>query len=435
MLEALEERRRSGRPLRMGLIGAGTFGTMLLGQALRLPGLVVAGVADRDPARARAALARVGAAEGDVPVTDDAGALIAAPGMEVVVEATGAPAAGIAHALEAIRLGRHVVMVNVEADALAGPLLAHRARAAGVVYSLAYGDQPALVCDLVDWARAAGFEVVCAGKGTRYLPSYHAATPDTVWDHYGLPPERVTAGGFNARMFTSFLDGTKSAIEMAAIANATGLEPQADGLRFPPCGAGRLAEVCVPVEDGGELARAGTVEVVSSLERDGSAVADDLRWGVYVTFAAGSDHAARCLVDYGVQTSPSGRHGALYRPYHLIGLETTVSVLSAGLLGEPTGAPRSFRADVVAVAKRDLTAGERLDGEGGFTVWGALAPAARSLASRALPIGLAHDARLVRPVAAGATVGWDDVDGVVDDGALSARREMERLVADAGAGG
>ncbi|MDX6647210.1 MAG: hypothetical protein QOK40_2937 [Miltoncostaeaceae bacterium] len=428
MLEVLEERRLAGRPLRMGLIGAGTFGTMLLGQALRLPGLVVAGVADLDPDRARAALARVGAPDGAVPVTDDAGALIATPALEVVVEATGAPAAGIAHALEAIRLGRHVVMVNVEADALAGPLLAQRARAAGLVYSLAYGDQPALVCDLVDWARAAGFEVACAGKGTKYLPSYHEATPETVWRHYGLSPERVSAGGFNARMFTSFLDGTKSAIEMAAIANATGLEPQAEGLRFPPCGAGRLAQVCVPREDGGVLSRGGTVEVVSSLERDGSAVPDDLRWGVYVTFAAGSGHAARCLVDYGVQTSASGAHGALYRPYHLIGLETSISVLSAGLLGEPTGTPRGFRADVVAVAKRDLAAGDRLDGEGGFTVRGALAPAAASLAERALPIGLAHGARLARPVAAGATVRWDDLDIVAEDGALAARREMEAMV-------
>jgi predicted homoserine dehydrogenase-like protein len=147
-----------------------------------------------------------------------------------------------------------------------------------------------------------------------------------------------------------------------------------------------------------------------------------------VTFDAGSDHAARCLADYGLQTSASGRHGALYRPYHLIGLETTVSVLSAGLLGEPTGSPRGFRADVVAVAKRDLAAGERLDGEGGFTVWGALAPAAASLAEGALPVGLAHGARLARPVAAGATVRWDDLDAVVGDGALAARREMERMV-------
>ena len=121
--------------------------------------------------------------------------------------------------------GKHVVMVNVEADALAGPLLAQRAREAGIVYSLAYGDQPALICEMVDWCRAAGFEVVAAGKGTKYLPAYHASTPDTVWPHYGFTPETVAAGDFNAQMFNSFLDGTKSAIEMAAVANATGLTP------------------------------------------------------------------------------------------------------------------------------------------------------------------------------------------------------------------
>jgi predicted homoserine dehydrogenase-like protein len=343
----------------------------------------------------------------------------------VVVEATGAPAAGIAHALEAVRRGRHVVMVNVEADALAGPLLAERARAAGVVYSLAYGDQPALICELVDWARASGFEVACAGKGTKHRPEYHAATPDTVWSHYGLPPERVAAGGFNARMFTSFLDGTKSALEMASVCNATGLVPQDGGLGFPPCGSGDLARVCVPREAGGTLDRTGTVEVVSSVGEHGDPVPADLRWGVYVTFAAPSDYVAACLADYGMPLDATGRYSALYRPNHLIGLETTVSVLSAGLLGAPTGAATGHRADVVATAKRDLAPGEELDGEGGHTVWGRLWPAERARAARGLPIGLAHGRRLERAVAAGAPVGWDDVGPGPEDGALAARRAME----------
>ena len=141
------------------------------------------------------------------------------------------------HALRAIEAGRHVVMVNVEADALVGPLLARRAQAAGVVYTLAYGDQPALICELVEWARLCGFEVVCAGKGTKHLPAYHEVTPATVWEHYGLPPEQTA--GLNAQMFCSFLDGTKSAVEMAAVANATGLVPQARGLGFPACGTAR----------------------------------------------------------------------------------------------------------------------------------------------------------------------------------------------------
>ena len=416
----LDERHAARRPLRVGLIGAGTFGTMALSQLNRLAGVAIAGVADLEPRRAEAALGRAGVGAGPL-ITDSAAELIALAGLEVVIEATGAPASGVDHALAALEQGRHVVMANVEADILAGPVLAERARRAGVVYSLAYGDQPALICELVDWARAAGFEVVCAGKGTKYLPGYHEATPDTVWSRYGMSAEQVAAGGYNARMFTSFLDGTKSAIEMAAVCNATGLLPQEGGLRFPPCAAARLAEVLVPEDAGGVLRRRGTVEVVSSVERDGAPIEDDLRWGVYVTFAAGSDYVAQCFRDYGLRTDPTGQYAALYRPYHLIGLETSVSVLCAGLLGEPTGAPTGFHADVCAVAKRKLASGETLDGEGGFTVVGRLLGADRSIAAGALPIGLAHGIRVVRPVAAGAVVTVDDVDPLPKSLALEMR--------------
>jgi predicted homoserine dehydrogenase-like protein len=408
---------------------------MFLSQARRLAGLEIAGIADRAPDRAREALDRAGwPSAGRPPVTDDPAALLARDGVDVVVEATGDAVAGVGHALEAIRLGRHVVMVNVEADALAGPALAANARSAGVVYSLAYGDQPALVCELVDWARASGFEPVCAGKGTKHLPSYPSVTPDDVWPHYGLTPEQVAAGGFGARMFTSFLDGTKSAIEMAAVCNATGLVPQEEGLRFPPAGARELASVCVPQEDGGRLSRRGTVEVVSSLQPDGTPVADELRFGVYVTYEAPGDYVASCFAAYGVATDPSGRYAALWRPYHLVGLETTVSVLAAGLLGEPTGAPDAFRADAVAVAKRDLRDGETLDGEGGFTVSGMLVPASRSLGDRLLPIGLTRGAVLRDPIRAGVPVRRDDVEPIGETAALALRRETEAAVAGSAGG-
>jgi predicted homoserine dehydrogenase-like protein len=353
--------------------------------------------------------------------------MIAADGVEVIIEATGNPVVGIHHALRCFYHGRHLVMVNVEADALVGPLLARRAREAGVVYSLAYGDQPALICELVDWARATGFEVVCAGKGTKYLPEYHASTPDTVWDHYGFTDEQVEAGGLNPRMFNSFIDGTKSAIEMAAVANATGLTPSPEGLGFPPAGADDLAAVCRPREDGGSLHHPGTVEVVSSLERDGRPVERDLRWGVYVTFKAPTDYAARCFSEYGLVTDDSGFNTALYRPYHLIGLELGISVAYAALQGEATGAPTGFRGDVVATAKRELTAGERLDGEGGYAVYGRLMPVEDSLAQGALPIGLAHGIELRNAIAAGEMVRWSDV--VIDEGQepVRFRRQMEQL--------
>jgi len=323
-------------------------------------------------------------------------------------------------------------MVNVEADVLAGPLLARRAAQAGVAYSLAYGDQPALIAEMVEWARAVGLRVVCAGKGTKYLPAYHASTPDTVWGHYGLSPEDAAAGGMNPQMFNSFLDGTKSAIEMAAVANATGLVPQAHGLSFPPCGVDDLPRVLRPARLGGALADVaadgpGTVEVVSSLERDGRPVFRDLRWGVYAVFEAPDDYVARCFREYGLVTDPSGRYAAMHKPYHLIGLELGITVAMAGLRGEATGAAQGFLGDVVATAKRDLAEGETLDGEGGFTVYGRLMPAADSLAAGGLPLGLAHGVRLKRAVAAGRPVGWADV--AIDAGveAVRVRREMEAM--------
>ncbi len=427
----LVERERAGRPLRVGLIGAGKFGSMYLSQARRTPGTRVTTVADLDVGRAWDALRRVGWNEQEIAAvsfTDDSRRLIASDDVDIVIDATGAPAAGIAHVLACCESGKHIVMVNVEADALAGPLLARRAREAGIVYSLAYGDQPALICELVDWARASGFEVIAAGKGTKYLPAYHASTPETVWHHYGIAPEDAARGGLNAQMFNSFLDGTKSAIEMAAVANATGLAAP-DGLAFPPCGVDDLPRVLRPREAGGFLERRGQVEVVSSLERDGRPVVRDLRWGVYVTFDAGSDYVERCFKEYGLVTDPSGRYAAMYKPYHLIGLELGISVASVGLRGEPTGAPMAFNADVVATAKRDLRAGEMLDGEGGYTVYGRLMPAAESLRIGALPLGLAHGRRLKKPIAQGAAVRWHDVEIDEDDAAVRFRREMERTMA------
>jgi len=419
----LLERERAGSPLRVGLIGAGKFGSMYLSQARRTPGLRLTTVADLDPARARKALQHVGWTEAElaqVRFVASGAELIASDRVEIVIDATGAPAAGIAHVLACCEQRKHVVMVNVEADALAGPLLARKAREAGIVYSLAYGDQPALICEMVDWARAAGFEVIAAGKGTKYLPEYHASTPDTVWRHYGLSAEDARLGGLNAQMFNSFLDGTKSAIEMAAVANAAGLAAP-EGLGFPPCGVDDLARVLRPQADGGTLAHRGQVEVISSLERDGRPVFRDLRWGVYVTFAGGSEYVERCFKEYGLVTDPSGKYTAMYKPYHLIGLELGISVASVGLRGEPTGAP-------VATAKRDLRPGETLDGEGGFTVYGKLRSAAQSLREGGLPLGLAHKVRLKNAVAAGQPVRWDDVEIDPAEPAVAFRREMERMV-------
>jgi predicted homoserine dehydrogenase-like protein len=401
-----------GRPVRVALIGAGKFGSMFLSQVPTIPGLEVTIIVDLDPDRARAACREVGWDEERIArttYTDDVAAIRTGNGLEVVVEATGHPEAGIAHTLAAIEAGLHVVMVNVEADVLAGPLLAAKARERGVVYSMAYGDQPALVAELVDWARATGFTVVAAGKGTKYLPHYHTVTPAQVWEHYGLTSEEARAAGMNPQMFNSFLDGTKSALEMAAIANACGLAVPHDGLMFPPCGVDDLAHVMRPRELGGCLEREGMVEVVSSLERDGRPVFRDLRWGVYVVIKAPNDYAAACFRQYGLLTDATGRYAAMYKPFHLIGMELSISILNAALRGEATGSTRGWNGDVVAVAKCDLAVGDTLDGEGGFTVYGRLVPASRSRAGRMLPIGLAHGVTLKRAVTVGELIAMDDV--------------------------
>ena len=427
----LQERAGDGRPVRVGLIGAGKFGSMFLSQVPSTRGLEVTTIADLSPDRARTACRAVGWDEdriGGTHFIEDGGDLCRADAVDVVIDATGSPAAGVVHALAATENGKHIVMVNVEADVLAGPALAARARKAGVVYSMAYGDQPALVSELVDWARAAGFSVQAAGKGTKYLPAYHKVTPDGVWGHYGLTPDQAKAAGMNSQMFNSFLDGTKSAIEMAAIANGCDLGVPDRGLLFPPCGVDDLAHVLRPRDAGGILAGKGMVEVVSSLERDGRPVFRDLRWGVYVVIEAPNDYAAACFAQYGLKTDASGRFAAMYKPFHLIGLELGISVLSAALRGEPTGHSRSFRGDAVAVAKRVLKAGETLDGEGGYTVWGRLMPAAESVANKALPIGLAHGIRLKRDVAEDGLVTFDDVDDLPDTPALRMRRETEAMI-------
>jgi predicted homoserine dehydrogenase-like protein len=425
----LAARLETGKPVRVGLIGAGKFGSMFLAQVPSIPGIEVALICDRDIDRAKAACRGVGWDAGRSARTQFSARgrdACADERVEVVVEATGDPVAGIAHALAAIEARKPIIMVNVEADALAGPWLAAKARAAGVIYSLAYGDQPALIAEMVDWARSAGFIVAAAGKGTKYLPAYHAVTPDGVWEHYGLTAEQARAAGMNSQMFNSFLDGTKSAIEMAAVANACDLDVPQDGLLFPPCGADTLATVLRPKNIGGVLERDGMVEVVSSLERDGGPVARDLRWGVYVVLKAANDYAAACFKQYGLPTDSTGRYAAMYKPFHLIGLELSISVLNAALRGEPTGACRGWRGDAVAVAKRALKTGETLDGEGGYTVYAKIIPAARSLQRGALPIGLAHHVKLTRDVAAGEILTRDDVALDADQEAVRIRREMER---------
>src|SRR5690625_1596671 len=437
----LKDRESAGNPIKVGLIGAGRYGTMYMAQARNIPGVHVVGIADLDKERAQGARKLVDWPAEDVAdsveealtarktaLVTDAYELLEAD-IDVVVEATGNPIAGLNHALKAIETKKHVIMVTVEADALAGPALQKRAEAAGVVFSMAYGDQPALIWELVDWARTSGFKVVSAGKGAKYLPTYHQMNPDNVWDFWEFSKELTDSGQLNPRMHTSFRDGTKAAIEMAAVANAAGLTPSDNGLTFTPGDVTEIATICRPESVGGVLANDGSVDVMSSVTREGEWIPNNTQEGVFVVVEATNDYVASCFNEYPWHPDPPGRYAALYRPYHYIGLELNVSIANAVLRGVSTGHPAGFYADVVATAKKDLAAGETLDGEGGYAVWGKLVSAGYSRELNALPVALAHDVKLKRDVKQGEIVSWDDIE--VNDEleqAIQLRRETEALV-------
>ena len=430
------------KPVRIGLIGAGKFGSMILAQARHIAGIHIMAVAELDMDKAQASFKRVGwdikncfarsCQEALIPgktwLTQDAAALCEIPEIDCIIEATGHPIFGVRHALKAIEHHKHVVMVNVEADVLCGPYIAQKAAENKVIYTMAYGDQPAAICELVDWVHSNGFELVSAGKGMNFQPEYRYSTPDTVWGYFGWTEEEVAAGDFNPKMYNSFTDGTKAAIEMAAVANATAMDCPQDGLAFFPAGLHDLASVFKPASDGGRLSKSGLVEIAASQEPDGREVLNNIRFGMFVTFKAPNAYTRDCFQQYGLLTDKSGWYGSMWRPFHMIGLETNTSVLSAVLRGEATGCSRYWRGDAVATAKSDLQAGEMLDGEGGYCVWANAVPAKNAQAIDALPIGLAHNVKLKhsiqkdRPV----TLGDVELEGVED--ILGYRREMTRLL-------
>ncbi len=442
----LQQRAAQGCPIRVGLIGAGKFGSMYLAQVPRTPGIHMVGIADLSPDAACSNLARVGwepqrvqassldaaLRDGNTHISEDWRALVHHPAIDLIVECTGNPIAAVDHCLEAFEHHKHVVNVTVEADAFCGPLLARKAAQAGVLYSLAYGDQPALICDLVDWARTCGFPVVAAGRGHKWLPHFCESTPETVWGYYGLSPEQAARGGLNPKMFNSFLDGSKPSIESTAVANATGLTVPSNGLLYPPASVEDIPFVTRPISEGGVLERKGMVEVISSLEPNGRKIPYDIRMGVWVTVEGETDYIRHCFEEYNAHTDPSGHYFTLYKRWHLIGLEVGYSVASVMLRGEPTGVAQGWVADVVATAKRDLAPGEMLDGEGGYTVWGKLLPAAKSKQMGGLPLGLAHQVKLLRAVAKGQSLCWDDVAVDIGTRAYAVRREMEAVFAAAG---
>ena len=430
------------KPIRVGMIGAGKFGSMFLAQAKRLPGIHVAGIVDLNPTNVFSNLDYIGwrpeqysassledaIKTGKSFIDDDWQALITYPAIDIIIECTGDPIAAVQHIIFAFDNGKHVINATVEADAFCGPGISKKAQETGVIYSMAYGDQPALTCELVDWAQTCGFNVVAAGRGHKWLPKYRFSTPDTIWKHWGLTERQAKRGRLNPKMFNSFLDGSKPAIETAAIANSTGLNVPEKGLAYPPGSVDDISNLMRPKTAGGILEKPGLVEVISCLTKDGKEIPQDIRKGVWVTIEAENDYIRNCFEEYKVVTDTSGRYMSLYKKWHLIGLELGMSVASVGLRGEPTGSSVCFNADVPAFAKTDLKIGSKLDGEGGFTIYGGVRPAKISVARNYLPLGLANNIKLVRPVRKDQPLSYDDVEIDTISSAFKMREETVSML-------
>ena len=312
--------------------------------------------------------------------------------IEIFIEATGNPIMGTQHASKVIQSKKNIIMVNVEADVLCGKYLSDLAKEHDVNYSMAYGDQPSLILEQIEWARLNGFYVTCAGKGTKYHSSFEYSTPENVWDNYGLTHEKARKAGMNPKMFNSFVTGDKSSIEMAAVANASGLKCPDNGLTYPSVGVYDIANKLIPKNRGGVIDHEGQVEVISSIDKNKIQIPNDLRWGVYIVIKAQNNYAKNCFKEYGMITDKSGYYSAIWRPYHYIGLELAQSIYSIALDKKSTGHTKFFNADVISVAKKDLSVGERLDGEGGFAARGKLVSSKNSVENNFLPLGLSDDA-------------------------------------------
>ena len=319
--------------------------------------------------------------------------------IDIFIEATGNPIIGTVHACKIIKKKKHIILVNVEADVTCGKYLSDLAEKNNVICSMAYGDQPSLIIEQIEWARLNGFLVVCAGKGTKYHPTFEYSTPDTVWGHYGLSKKRAEIdSGMNPKMFNSFLCGDKSAIEMCAVSNAANLKCPRDGLTFPPIGVYDIAKNLIPKSEGGLIDYEGQVEVISSIDLEKNDVQNDLRWGVYIVIKAQNQYVKNCFKDYGMVTDSSGNYSAIWRPYHYIGLELAQSIYSIALDNKATGFTKNYNADVATYAKKDLKIGEKLDGEGGFCSRGKLITSKISKDEKILPLGLTDGAEIIKNI-------------------------------------
>ncbi|MCL4833285.1 MAG: hypothetical protein KJZ86_12635 [Caldilineaceae bacterium] len=443
----LAQRAAQNKPIRVGIIGTGKFGAGLVAQISQMRGMEVSVIADINLAHARHAYtsSRVPADEiraaetldemedairaGKPTVVEDGLLLAASESVDVIVEATGIPEVGAKMAWHALSNRKHVVMVNVEADVTVGGILRRQADAAGVVYSMVDGDQPACTIHMIDWARSLGFEIVAAGRGTILYADDPEGTPDTVPQRFGFSDEVLERRTINLKMFNSFRDGTKAQVEMTALANAAGLVPDVRGMHEPSVNLAEIPQRFSLRSEGGLLSQHGVVELANSIATDGKTMLPDpLKMGVFAVIRTEHPFTAEDLTGYIGKVGGDGHNFLLHRPYHLVAVEAPISIAAAVLLGQATGAcAPTPTAECITAAKRDLKAGEMLDGGGGYTVSGLCEKATVARAENLLPLGLAPGAVLKQDVAKGQAITYGMVELVKESFVYKLRRMQDAL--------
>ena len=418
-------------PIKIAFIGCGKFVSMFLAQYNHLNKIQIDSIVDININQAKKNCLNSGLSSESIGKINFSNSLdeILDRNIEIFIEATGNPIIGTVHACKIIINKKNVILVNVEADITCGKYLSDLAKKNNVICSMAYGDQPSLILEQIEWARLNGFEVICAGKGTKYHPSFEYSTPDTVWGHYGLTKERAeNESGMNPKMFNSFLCGDKSAIEMCAVSNAANLKCPSNGLTFPPVGFYDIAKKMIPKKDGGLIDVEGQVEVISSIDLDKKDIKNDLRWGVYIVLKAKNEYVKNCFKDYGMVTDSSGNYSAIWRPYHYIGLELAQSIYSIALDNRATGFTKKYNAEVASIAKKDLKKGEKLDGEGGFCARGRLITSEKSKNEKILPLGLTDNAILKKDISKDEIIKLEDVELNLPKEVVEARGYQYNLI-------
>jgi len=418
-------------PIRIAFIGCGKFVSMFLAQYNHLNKIQIDSIVDININQAKKNCLNSGLSSETTEQINFSKSLdeILDRNIEIFIEATGNPIIGTVHADKIIKNNKNIILVNVEADITCGKYLSDLAKKNNVICSMAYGDQPSLILEQIEWARLNGFEVICAGKGTKYHPTFEYSTPDTVWGHYGLTKERAeNESGMNPKMFNSFLCGDKSAIEMCAVSNASNLKCPSNGLTFPPVSVYDIAKKMIPKKDGGLIDSEGQVEVISSIDLEKKDIENDLRWGVYIVIKAKNEYVKNCFKDYGMVTDSSGNYSAIWRPYHYIGLELAQSIYSIALDNRATGFTKNYNAEVASIAKKNLKKGEKLDGEGGFCARGRLITSEKSKNEKILPLGLTDNAILKKDISKDEIIKLEDVELNLPKEVVEARDYQYNLI-------